>query len=207
MTFLTNLTVTEILCSFRLVLEWKTVIEIPESSKLEFWEKFLTNNFALSDAQGNNSRALNREGIVNLPLLKTLLVIHQKYWQLNFWEVILFWFISICMFGNFKNPFPIITSLSELYFRFRRFTLLVQTKKVISISCGSSRGSWKPWRWMRFDLIFMTKDKYISSNLNPLKNALVAELASLFPPVEHLSNDHEDNSNQHRNNHKLCNEI
>ena len=60
---------------------------------------------------------------------------------------------------------------------------------------------------MRFDLIFMMKDKYISSNLNPLKNALVAELASLFPPVEHLSNDHEDNSNQHRNNHKLCNET
>ena len=34
------------------------------------------------------------------------------------------------MFGSFKNPFATITSLSELYFRFR-FILLVQTKKVI----------------------------------------------------------------------------
>ena len=40
-----------------------------------------------------------------------------------------FCFISICKFGNFKNPFATITSLPELYFRFRRFILLVQTKK------------------------------------------------------------------------------
>ena len=39
--------VTELLCSFRLVLEGKTVEEIPESSKLEFLEKFLLNNVAL----------------------------------------------------------------------------------------------------------------------------------------------------------------
>ena len=32
-----------------------------------------------------------------------------------------------------------ITSLSELYFRFRRFIRLVQTKKVISMNYGSSR--------------------------------------------------------------------
>ena len=33
------------------------------------------------------------------------------------------------IFGSFKNPFATITSLSELYFRFRRFILLVQMKK------------------------------------------------------------------------------
>ena len=38
MTFLTILRVTEILCSFTLVLEGKTGKEIPESSKLEFLE-------------------------------------------------------------------------------------------------------------------------------------------------------------------------
>ena len=48
-TFLIILRVKEILCSFRLVLEWKTGKEIPESSRLEFLEKFLANNFALSD--------------------------------------------------------------------------------------------------------------------------------------------------------------
>ena len=40
MTFLTILGVTEISCSFRLVLEAKAGKEIPESSRLEFLEKF-----------------------------------------------------------------------------------------------------------------------------------------------------------------------
>ena len=78
MTFLTILGVIEILCSFRLVLEGKTGKEIPESSRLEFLEKFLGNNFALSDAEDNTSGPLNRRGIANLPLLRTLLAIHQK---------------------------------------------------------------------------------------------------------------------------------
>ena len=46
---LTNFGVTEISCSLRLVLEGKTGTEIPESSRLEFPEKILANNFALSD--------------------------------------------------------------------------------------------------------------------------------------------------------------
>ena len=71
MSFLTIFGVTEILCSFKLVLERKTGKEIPESSRLVFLEKFSANNFALSDA-------LNRGGIVDLPLLRTLLAIHQK---------------------------------------------------------------------------------------------------------------------------------
>ena len=70
--------VTEILCSFRLVLEGKTGKDIPESSRLEFLEKFSANNFALSDAEDNTSGPLNRGGIADLPLLRTLLVIHQK---------------------------------------------------------------------------------------------------------------------------------
>ena len=53
MTFLTISGVTGILCSFRLVLEGKTGKEIPESSKVELFEKFLTYNLALSDAEGN----------------------------------------------------------------------------------------------------------------------------------------------------------
>ena len=40
MTFLTILGVTEIVCSFRLVLEGKTGKEIPESSRLESLQKF-----------------------------------------------------------------------------------------------------------------------------------------------------------------------
>ena len=88
MIFLTNLRVIEILCSFRLVLEGKAGKEIPESSRLEFLEKFLANDFFLSDAEDIFSRPLNREGIADLPLLRTLLAIHQKFLEPTFWEVI-----------------------------------------------------------------------------------------------------------------------
>ena len=78
MTFLTILGVMDVLCSFRLVLEGKTGKEIPESSRFEFLETFLANNFALSDAEDNTSGPLNRGGIADVPLLRTLLAIRQK---------------------------------------------------------------------------------------------------------------------------------
>ena len=79
--------VTEILCNFKLVLEGKTGKEIPESSRLEFLEKFSMNNFTLSDAEDNTFRTLNRGGIVDLFLLRTLLAICQKLREPSFWEV------------------------------------------------------------------------------------------------------------------------
>ena len=77
----------EILCSFKLLLERKTGKETPESSGLEFKEKFSANNFALSDAEDNTSGPLNRGGIADLPLLRTLLAIRQKSREGSFWEV------------------------------------------------------------------------------------------------------------------------
>ena len=85
---LTILGVTEILRSFRLVLEGKASKEIPESSRLEFLEKVLANNFALSGAESNTSGSLNRGGIADLPLLRTLSSICQKSLESSFWEVI-----------------------------------------------------------------------------------------------------------------------
>ena len=84
----------------------------------------------------------------------TLLGICQKSWEPSFWEVMnsFVCFISMCKFHSFKNPFPTITSLSQLDFLFRRFILLVETKDVISMNYGSSKSSRKPWRWVR--LIF-----------------------------------------------------
>ena len=131
----------EILCSFKLVLEGKIGKETPESSRLEFKEKFSGNNFDLSDAEDNTSGLLNRGGIADLPLLRTLVAIRQKSREPSFWEVMDSCFISICKFGSFKNPFAMITSLSELYLRIRRFFSLVQTKKVISMNYGSSTSS------------------------------------------------------------------
>ena len=105
MTFLTILEVTEILCIFRLVLEGKTGKVIPESSRLEFLEKFSANNFALSDAEDNTSEPLNRGGIADLPLLRTLLAIRQKSWEPSYWEVMDSCFISICKFGSLRILF------------------------------------------------------------------------------------------------------
>ena len=129
MTFLTILGVAEKLCSFKLVLEEKTGKEIPKSSGSEFLEKFLTKNFSLSDPEDNTSGLLNRgdsiftfveNAISNSPKVPIA-----KFLGSNG----LFCFISICKFGNFKNPFATITSVPELLFRFKRFTLLVQAKK------------------------------------------------------------------------------
>ena len=39
-----------------------------------------------------------------------------------------------------------------------RFILLVQMKKVISMNYSSNTSSWKPWRWVRLDLILMMTD-------------------------------------------------
>ena len=61
MTFLTILGVMKISCSFTLVLQKKIGKAIPKLSRLEFLEKFLANNFALSDAD-NNTMSLNRRG-------------------------------------------------------------------------------------------------------------------------------------------------
>ena len=69
------------------LLEGKTGTEIPESSRLELIEKILANNFALSDPEDNTSRPLNRRGIADLPLLRTLLAICQKSREPSFYEV------------------------------------------------------------------------------------------------------------------------
>ena len=171
MTFLTILGVTEILGSLRLVLEGKTDKKIHQSSILELLEKFSANKFGLSDAENNTSGLLNGGGIADLPFLRTLFTICQKFQEPSFWAVVEPCFIRIHTFDSFKNSFATTSSLSEFYFTFRRFILLLQTK--------------------RFDLIFMMKDIYISSNMNPLKNSLAAAEAR-YPPMEHLLDDHED---------------
>ena len=79
MTFLTILAVAEILCSFRLVLEGKAGKEILDSSRLQFLEKFLAKDFALSN---NTFWSLNRRGIADLTLLRTLRI-HQKSAQIS----------------------------------------------------------------------------------------------------------------------------
>ena len=92
-------------------------------------------------------------------------------------------FISISKFGSFKKPFGTITNLPELYFRIRRFILLVQTKKVIFMNCGCSTSSWKPWRWVRLDLVFSMKDIYINSKLNPITKFTSSSRSTEFKDI------------------------
>ena len=84
----------------------------------------------------------------------------------------------VCKFGSFANP---ITSLYELYFRI--FILLFQTKKEISMNYGSRTGSWKPWRWVRFDLILTIWDIYTNSDLNPLTKLTTSRRSTEFKDI------------------------
>ena len=95
----------------------------------------------------------------------------------------IFYFIGICRYGRFKNSFATITSLSEHYFKFRRFILLVQMKKVISMSYGSSTRSWKPWRWVRLDLMLTMRDVYINSVLKPLTTLASSSRSTEFKDI------------------------
>ena len=91
----------------------------------------------------------------------------------------------MCNFGSFQKIFTTITSLSELYFRFWRFILLVQTKKVISMNYGSSTSGSKRWIWVSLDLMFTMRDIYINSNLNPItkftSSSRSIEFKDIFP--------------------------
>ena len=173
MTYLTILGFTEILCNLKLVLEGKSGKEIPESSRFEFLVLY----------QMHKTTPLNRGGIADVPLLRKLLAICQKSWEPSFWEVMDSCFFCICKFGSFKNTFAAITSLSELYFRFRRFIVLVHMKKVISMKYSSSTSSWIPWKWVRLDLILMMRDIYINSNLSPLTKFTNSSRSTAFKDI------------------------
>ena len=121
--------VTEIFYSLRFFVEGNTNQEIPESSRLKFLKKFLESDFA---DRRHRLQAVNRGGIIfvvntigNLPKIPIATSLRSDG---------TFCFISICKFGSFKSPFALITSLSELNSRFRRFSLFLQTKSVISVN-------------------------------------------------------------------------
>ena len=135
--FLTILGVMEILCSFRLVLEGKTGKEIPESSRFVFLEKFLANNFALSDAEDNTSESLNRGGIADLPLLRTLLAIRQKFREPHFWEV-MDSFVLVAYASLAASRTLLQRLLACLNFTLDSEDTNEKTKKVISMNYGSS---------------------------------------------------------------------
>ena len=85
MTFVTNLGVTNILCSFRWSLKEKQVKRKLPYQDLSSWKSF---HQTISDAEDNTCGPLNRGGIADLTLLGTLLAIHQNSRAQSLWEVI-----------------------------------------------------------------------------------------------------------------------
>ena len=128
MTFLTNLGVTEILYSFGLVLKGKTGKEIPKSSRLEFIEKRLANSFTLSDTEDNTSGSFNRGVMVNLPLLRRQLAIHQKSWEPRFWEV-MGSFVLLAYANSAASRTLLQQVLASMNFAFRRLFCWYKWKK------------------------------------------------------------------------------
>ena len=58
--------------------------------------------------------------------------------------------------------------MSKLQFRCRGFILLTKTKEAIFMGYSSSTSSWKPYRLLILDLIFMIRDMCINFILDPL---------------------------------------
>ena len=73
--------------------------------------------------------------------------------------------------------------MSELFVRFKRFILLVQTKKVISLNYDSRTSTWKLWRWVRLDVILTMMDIYINSCLDPLENITSSSRSTEFEDI------------------------
>ena len=84
-------------------------MEIPESSRLGFLQKFSANNFALSDAEDNTSELVNRGGIADLALLRALLAIWQKSWEPSFREVMDFF--VLLAYTNLAASITLFTQL------------------------------------------------------------------------------------------------
>ena len=95
-------------------------------------------------------------------LLRTLLTIHQNCWEPSFWEVMdsffLLGYASLAGLRTFLQQL-----LACLNFTSNSEDSFGTNEKVISMNYASSTSSWKPWRWVRPDLILD-----INSNLNPL---------------------------------------
>ena len=161
MTFLTILGVTETLCSFKLVSEGKTGRDT-WVIKITVFKKVFSKQFCFVRCRRQHLWAVKQRRHSRFTFDENTISNSPKAQRVEFLgSNRLFCFIRMCKFASFKNLFATITSLSEHYFRFRRFILLVQTKKVISMMYGSSTSSWKTWRWVRFDLIFSMRDIYI----------------------------------------------
>ena len=125
---------------------------------------------------------VNRGGIADLLLLRTLLAICQISQQLSFWEGMNS-FVLLAYASLAASRILLQWLLTFLNFRLRRFIPLVETKEMISMNYGSSTSCWKPWGWVRLNLIPTMRDVCISSNLNPLTKFASSRRSTEFKDI------------------------
>ena len=105
-----------------------------------------------------------------------------------------------------KNPFAMITCLSELGLEHRLFILVIQSK-MISTSYASNISSIESCRWMKLDLILRMRDVNINYNLDPFTKCNSSSRRARYSPMKCLLDKQEDHPNMHDINKKLCNEM
>ena len=183
MTFLTILGVSEILCSFRLVIKGETGKKIPESSRLEFLEKYSV-KILFYQMQKTTPLGCWIEEFSRFTFFENTISNSSKVLRAKFLEKDgLFYLLAYASFTASRTFLQQL--LACLNFRITRFILLLQTKKVTSMNYGSNTSSWKLWRCERLDLISPMRDTYINSNLNPLikstSSCRITELKDILP--------------------------
>ena len=125
MTFLINLAVLGILCSFTLVLEGKAGKDIPVSSRLE----------KTFDSEEKTSAPLNKEVNSRFTFAKNSFSNSPKVTQVKFRESDrYFWFISVFTFDSLKN-----------YFLQQSLACLNFTLDVEDLFCWYKRKKWFLW--------------------------------------------------------------
>ena len=116
-----------------------------------------------------------------LPLLRTLLAIHQKSWKPSFWEV-MDSFVLVAYASLAASRILLQWLLACLNFTLHSENVFYWQKQqqMISMNYASSTSCWKPWRWVRFDLVITMRDIYIHPNQRENSHKLCNEKGILF---------------------------
>ena len=127
---------------------------------------------------------MNRAGIADLPLLRTLLGICQKSWEPSFWEVMnSFVLVAYASLAASRTLLQWLLACLNFTLDSEDLFCWYKMKKVISMNYGSSTSCWKPWRWVRLNLILTMRDIYINSNLNPLTKFTSSSRSTEFKDI------------------------
>ena len=142
------------------------------------------NNFALSEAEDNIPGPLNRGGIADLPLLRTLLAIRQKSRESGFWEVIgYFLLLAYASLAASRTSLQWLLACLNFTLDSEELFSWYKRKKWLLMSYGSFTSSWKWWRWVRLNLIFTMSDRYINSNLNQVAKFTSSSRSTEFKDI------------------------